>query len=1214
MNAKGWQFWIDRGGTFTDVVALTPGGMLLTRKLLSVNPAVYPDAALHAIETLLHDYCDSEAAVLDCVKMGTTIGTNALLERRGEPTVLVTTKGFGDALRIGYQSRPDIFALKITLPDVLYSHVVEVNERISAAGIVLERLDQVAAREELQEAFSLGFRSCAILLMHGYRYDAHEKILEKIAQEIGFEHVSCSHIVSPLIKFVGRGDTTLADAYLSPLLKRYTKRVRDGVQDARLMFMQSNGGLTDAENFTGKDSLLSGPAGGLTGAVKTALVSGFEKLVTFDMGGTSTDVSHYSGDLEYNFETNLAGIRMRSPILDIHTVAAGGGSILHFDGSRLRAGPESAGALPGPMSYRNGGPLTVSDANLLLGKIQPDFFPRIFGSNSDQPLDVEAVQHAFAALAVQVGAATSVTRTAEQLAEGFLQIAVTRMANAIKKVSVQRGHDVSSYVLSCFGGAGGQHACLIAESLGIKQILIHPLAGVLSALGIGLADVIETRELSVNSELSDDSLGKLKAQLEPLTASCRQTLIDRALPVQAVSSDIKVLLRYENCDFSLPVDFCDESSEMLQRFSRKHLERYGFVDTARKVAIDSVSIRTVGASLGANIPFVTSGSANGEPVCFRKIFSHNQWREAGLFRRSNLSVGQVVSGPAILAEDTATTILEPGWEATVLPDGSLLLSSTAVVGSGAPCASAIATAESAWGARMSDGAAQSDPVKLELFNSLFMFIAEEMGLTLQNTSYSVNIKERLDFSCAIFDQNGNLIANAPHIPVHLGSMGESVKNLLKEKGALLKPGDVYATNDPFNGGTHLPDITVITPVFSKTGGILFFCASRGHHADIGGITPGSMPPGSKTIEEEGILLTNCLIVEGGEFQQEQLLRILRDARYPARNPNQNLSDLKAQIAANARGLFELNKAAEYWGLETLQFYMAAIQDNAEECVRRAIEKLGSGSAVSEMDDGSRIVVDVRVDKAERTAVVDFSGTSAQHSGNLNAPHAVALAAVLYVFRTIVDDDIPLNAGCFRPLNIIIPQGCMLNPKPPAAVVAGNVETSQQIVDALYAAIGVMAASQGTMNNFTFGDSQFQYYETICGGAGAGRNFSGTDAVHTHMTNSRLTDPEVLENRFPVLLQSFAIRRGSGGKGQFQGGCGVVRRIKFLQPMTASILSERRRISPPGLFGGECGAAGSNYVVTASGQQIPIKGSDSRELEAGDVFVIETPGGGGFGRA
>lgn len=1202
-DIRGWQFWIDRGGTFTDVVAVAPTGEVLTKKLLSENPRLYEDAAVHAITEFLNEHPD-EIQHIKAVKMGTTVGTNALLERKGERVLLITNNGFADALRIGYQNRPDIFALNIVLPDMLYERVVEVSERTTYDGTVLVPLNLQALEADLQNAFNEGFRSCAILLLHAFAFSDHEKRIAELARKIGFTQISCSHEVSPLIKFVSRGDTTLCDAYLSPPLNRYISRVRNGLPRTKLMFMQSNGGLADANDFSGKDSILSGPAGGLIGAIKTAEKAGFGKIIAFDMGGTSTDVSHFNGELEHNFETQIAGVRLRSPILDIHTVAAGGGSLLRFDGARFRVGPESAGASPGPLCYRNGGPLAVTDANVMLGKIQPDCFPKIFGESRNQPLDAASVSSAFSAMSDEIFEKTGIRQSPHEIAQGFINIAVTKMANAIKQVSVQRGHDLNDYALSCFGGAGGQHACLIAESLGISKILIHPLAGVLSALGIGLADVIESRQANLNVELTPAAASNLQQQIEPLIEQCRQTLLQRGLPLSQLHDEIKVLLRYENCDFSLPVDWKDIAT-MRDHFNTKHLNRYGFIDASRRIVIDSIAVQAVGTS----IPPALAGEENRDTTPHvgqqRQFFSNGKLHHAPLYQRRDLS-GSELFGPCIIVDDNATTIVEPGWTAAVLRDGSLLLTRQPGV--------ELSDASN----RRPDGLEQTalpavDPVKLELFNSLFMFVAEQMGITLQNTSYSVNIKERLDFSCAIFDSEGNLIANAPHIPVHLGSMGESVKNLLRSKSQEMRPGDVYATNDPYNGGTHLPDITVITPVFDESGNrILFFTASRGHHADIGGITPGSMPPDSTSIEEEGILISNERIVIEGQLLQDRLYRLLRESRYPSRNPEQNISDLKAQIAANARGVAELSKAMRHWGLDTLMFYMARIQDNAEECVRRAISKLSPGSYQCKMDGGSVIKVTVSIDYANRSAVIDFTGTSRQHDGNLNAPLAVTLAAVLYVFRTIVSDDIPLNAGCFRPLTVIVPPGCMLNPNPPAAVVAGNVETSQQVVDALYGALGLMAASQGTMNNFTFGDNRYQYYETICGGSGAGPSYNGVDGVHTHMTNSRLTDPEVLEARYPVIVDAFQIRRGSGGSGLNHGGNGVIRKIRFLQRMTASILSDRRVECPQGLRGGNAALSGKNYVIRSNGNIEHLSGKATSVMEPGDIFVIETPGGGGFG--
>ncbi|MBW4679505.1 MAG: hydantoinase B/oxoprolinase family protein [Microcoleus vaginatus WJT46-NPBG5] len=1205
-----WQFWIDRGGTFTDIVAKRPDGQLLVHKLLSENPERYSDAPVQGIREIM-GMGAGEPIPSDCievVKMGTTVATNALLERKGDRTVLLITKGFRDALRIGYQNRPDIFALHIVLPEMLYEQVIEVEERHSAQGEALIPLEEAGAAAALQEAYDAGIRSCAIVLMHGYRYPTHEQRLAEIAQKIGFTQISVSHKVSPLMKLVSRGDTTVVDAYLSPILRRYVDRVAGELGNSvKLMFMQSNGGLTDAQQFQGKDSILSGPAGGIVGAVQTSKIAGFDKIISFDMGGTSTDVAHYKGEYEREFETEIAGVRLRNPMMAIHTVAAGGGSVLFFDGSRYRVGPESAGANPGPAAYGKNGPLTVTDCNVITGKIQPAFFPKVFGPNGDLPLDAEIVRQKFAQLAQEIEQATGDRRTPEEVAAGFLAIAVEKMASAIKKISLQRGYDVSQYTLCCFGGAGGQHACLIADALGMKQVFIHPYAGVLSAYGMGLADVGVIRERAVEAELSRELEAALKQALAELEAEGKGELTaDAGSLKQMETLEVlqKVRLRYEGTDSALIVDFGDIAG-MREQFEEAHRQRYGFVQPEKALIVEAVSVELVEKMESpAELVISRRTDALPVPVATVQMYTAGEWQEVPVFQREDLQPGDQIIGPAIIIEATGTNIIEPAWQAELTERNHLILNRR--------CTQINADEESRSNQRLS-AVDKADPVMLEIFNNLFRAIAEQMGITLQNTSSSVNIKERLDFSCAIFDGKGELIANAPHIPVHLGSMSESVKALITARAGTFKSGDVYVSNNPYNGGTHLPDITVITPVFSPASSLpLFYLASRGHHADIGGITPGSMPPSSTNVEQEGVLFDNFLLISLGNFQEKQLLEQLASGNYPARKPVQNLADLQAQVAANERGVQELHKMVEHYGLETVQAYMNFVQDNAEESVRRAIAVLKDGEFTYPMDNGGEIKVKISINKSSRSAKIDFTGTSAQLNSNFNAPAAVCKAAVLYVFRTLVEDDIPLNAGCLKPLEIIIPEGCMLNPRYPAAVVAGNVETSQNITDALYCALGVMAASQGTMNNFTFGSERYQYYETICGGSGAGNTFAGTDAVQTHMTNSRLTDPEVLEWRFPVLLESFSIRPNSGGKGRFSGGNGVIRRIRFLEPMTAGILSSRRIIPPYGLKGGEAGAFGKNYVNRNDGSVEELGSTAVVEMNAGDTFIIETPGGGGFG--
>jgi 5-oxoprolinase (ATP-hydrolysing) len=1191
-----WQFSIDRGGTFTDIVAISPDGRIITRKLLSENPKRYHDAALHGIRDILQLPADAPLdAYIDSVKMGTTVGTNALLERKGEKAALAITRGFKDCLRIGYQNRPDIFALNISLPEQLYQTVIEIDARVTAHGQVLAALNTDNARRQLQALHAQGFRALAIVLMHAWRFPEHERQLAVIAQQIGFTQISVSHRVSPLLKIVSRGDTTVVDAYLSPLLKRYVAQVAKGLGgDARLLFMQSNGGLVEANAFQGKDSILSGPAGGIVGAVAVAQRAGLDKIIAFDMGGTSTDVAHYAGELERSFETEIAGIRMRAPMMNIHTVAAGGGSILTFDGMRYRVGPESAGANPGPACYRRGGPLTVTDANLILGKLP--LFPSVFGENGDLPPDADCVSVLFSELAERIQTQSGDIRTPEQVAEGFLNIAVENMAAAIKKISVQKGYNVAEYALCCYGAAGGQHACKIADRLGMETVLLHPLAGVLSAYGMGLADFRELKEQALEMAWDTVSESSLHDGLQILEEQGRKALQTQGLADLQIKSVWRLLLRFQGTDSSLPVDFSDKET-MLADFQRQYRQRFGFCYENRPLLVETAMVECIGSETHAlDRANTVSDNGTGQIELHTHLFSNDTWHESPVYRRENLPVNHPVPGPAIIVEPTSTIVIEPGWQGVLQTDGNLLLRRVL------PLQRAFAAGT------------RADPVLLEIFNKLFMSIAEQMGFVLQNTAHSVNIKERLDFSCAIFDAQGQLIANAPHIPVHLGSMGESVQALLHRHVDGLSPGDVYLLNSPYAGGTHLPDITVVTPIFAEDKKeLLFFTASRGHHADVGGKAPGSMPANSRHIEEEGVISEGLKIVDKGYFQEAALRAWLGSGPYPARNPEQNLADLQAQIAANEKGAQELLHMVANYSLAVVQAYMQYVQDNAEACVRAVLAKLTDGSFEYAMDNGAKIAVNISVDCERRSACIDFTGSSRQLSNNFNAPSAVCKAAVLYVFRTLVQDDIPLNAGCMKPLQIVIPEGSMLNPRYPAAVAAGNVETSQTIVDALYGALGVLAASQGTMNNFTFGNDRYQYYETICGGAGAGDGFDGCDAVHTHMTNSRITDPEVLELRFPVLLQEFSVRKGSGGAGRFRGGDGVVRRMQFLEPMTAGILSGHRKLPPFGIKGGKSGKTGMNTVFRSNGRAETLEGCAEIEVCAGDVFLIETPGGGGFGK-
>jgi 5-oxoprolinase (ATP-hydrolysing) len=1202
-----WQFWIDRGGTFTDVVARRPDDTLITRKLLSENPERYRDAAVAGIREVLGiepgapipaEHLDQ----IESVRLGTTVATNALLERKGEPTVLVITKGFRDALRIAYQNRPRIFARRIVLPELLYSRVIEADERIGAHGDVITPLDEDAVAGELRQAYDAGFRSVAVVCVHGYRHPRHEARIGEIARGIGFPQVSESHETSPLMKLVSRGDTTVVDAYLSPILGRYVDQVAAELPATRLMFMQSNGGLTDARTFRGKDSILSGPAGGIVGMARTSTAAGFDRVIGFDMGGTSTDVSHYAGEFERQYETQVAGVRMRAPMLSIHTVAAGGGSILHFDGERYRVGPDSAGANPGPAAYRRGGPLTVTDANVMLGRIQPAHFPHVFGPDGDQPLDPAVVRERFAALAAEIGDG----RASEQVAAGFLEIAVANMANAIKKISVQRGYDITKYVLATFGGAGGQHACAVADALGMTQVLIHPLAGVLSAYGMGLADVTAMRESAVEAPLTGEVLPRLAEILDGLRADAEKELRTAGVAADRITSVRRAHLRYDGTDTALLIRLDGNDAEgMIAAFEEAYQRRFSFLMRDKRIIVEAVSIELVGASGAAEErPVAPPGrDADLAPAALVPVFTEGAWRDVPLFRRDDMRPGDTVSGPAIIAEDNATTVVDPGWRAAVTDLDHLRLDRV----TDRPGRAAIGTG--------------ADPVMLEIFNNLFMSVAEQMGIRLQSTAHSVNIKERLDFSCALFDAEGNLIANAPHIPVHLGSMGESIKEVIKDRGDTMKPGDVYVLNDPYHGGTHLPDITVVTPVYGAAGrdgqegrDVLFYVASRGHHAEIGGLTPGSMPAMSARVEEEGVLIRNWLLVENGVMRERETIEALRSAPFPSRDPESNIADLRAQVAANEKGVQELRSMVASFGLDVVRAYMKHVRDNAEEAVRRVISALRDGSYDYELDNGAHIKVAIRVDRDDRTAEIDFTGTSAQLPSNFNAPSSVAMAAVLYVFRTLVDDEIPLNAGCLKPLHVIIPPGAMLSPEYPAAVVAGNVETSQAVTGALYAALGVQAEGSGTMNNVTFGNDAHQYYETVACGSGAGDGFPGADVVQTHMTNSRLTDPEVLEWRYPVRLESYEIRPETGGPGRWRGGNGGRRRIRFLEPMTITTLSGHRRVPPYGMAGGGPGALGGHWVEHADGSVTTMRGCDSVPVGAGDVFVLETPGGGGYGRA
>jgi 5-oxoprolinase (ATP-hydrolysing) len=1204
---RRWQFWVDRGGTFTDIVARRPDGRLVIRKLLSDDPGRYDDAAVAGIRELLGLGAGEPlpAEMVEAVTIGTTIATNALLERAGERTVLVITRGFADALRIGYQNRPRIFDRQIVQSALLYGRVIEADERVDARGHVLLPLDAGMVRDGLERAYGDGFRAVAIVCVHGYRNPEHEAAIGAFAREIGFTQVSESHRVSPLMKLVPRGDTTVVDAYLSPVLRRYTSRLSGELDGVRLMFMQSNGGLAEARHFLGKDSILSGPAGGIVGMARTSAMTGSGKVIGFDMGGTSTDVSHYAGKFERVMQMEIAGVRVRAPMLSIHTVAAGGGSVLHFDGSRLRVGPDSAGADPGPACYRRGGPLTVTDANVMLGRVQPEYFPAVFGPGGAQPLDAGVVRKGFADLAADVTGTTGTTTSAEQVASGFLQIAVANMANAIKKISVQRGRDVTEYVLTTFGGAGGQHACAVADALGISRILVPPMAGVLSACGLGLADTVAMRERALDIPLDEAAVSPIGELARTLEADARTQLSDEGVAEERVRVAHWVHLRYEGIDTSLMVGR-GTLAEMRAEFEAAYRRQFSFLMPGKLIIAESVSVEATGLAEPLDLP--EPAGTGIVPLASVPVYCADRWRQVPLYRREDARPGDSADGPAIIVEDSATTVVEPGWRATVTGQGHLRLDRVAAR------------------ATLGEAGTAVDPVMLEIFGNLFMAIAEQMGARLEATAQSVNIKERLDFSCAVFDADGGLVANAPHIPVHLGSMGESIRQVIARRAGTMRPGEVYALNDPYHGGTHLPDITVVTPVFGPAGAaqtgtvldegpdgeVLFYVAARGHHAEIGGLTPGSMSPFSRTIDEEGVLFDNWLLVADGRFREAETRQLLTSARYPSRDPDANIADLRAQVAACEKGVQELRAMVEHFGLDVVRAYMGHVQDNAEEEVRKVIAALGDGSYRYVHDTGFVINVTVSVDRDERRARIDFTGTSPQLESNFNAPSSVARAAVLYVFRSLIGGDIPLNDGCMKPLELVIPAGCMLAPEYPAATVAGNVETSQAITGALYAALGVQAEGSGTMNNVTFGNDRVQYYETVGSGSGAGNGFGGADVVQTHMTNSRLTDPEVLEWRYPVVLESFAIRRGSGGGGQWRGGDGGVRRIRFLEPVTVGTLSGHRRVPPYGMAGGEPGACGRNRVERADGTLTELAGVDATDVGAQDVLVIETPGGGGYG--
>ena len=1194
-----WQFWIDRGGTFTDIVAKKPDGKIIIDKLLSENSDAYKDAAVAGIRRILDLKNEDKIPtdIISSVKMGTTVATNALLERKGDRTLLLITKGFGDLLRIGYQNRPLLFDLSIKLPELLYERVVEVSERLNEKGEVVTELNEEEVRNSLIKAKTDGINSVAIAFMHSYINPDHENKIEQIAKEENFNQISVSHKVSPLIKLVGRGDTTVVDAYLSPILRRYVNQVSEELQDTKstqLMFMQSNGGLTDANLFQGKDALLSGPAGGVVSMTQTGKQAGFNKLIGFDMGGTSTDVCHFAGEFERSFETELAGVRIRAPMMQINTVAAGGGSILSYKDGRFQVGPESAGAIPGPASYGRGGPLTVTDCNVLLGKLNPDFFPKVFGKTGDQPLNFEIVKKKFSDLSDIISKEKNEPMMdIFKMAEGFLKIAVENMANAIKKISIQKGYDVTNYMLNCFGGAGGQHACNVADSLGISNVMIHPYAGVLSAYGMGLAEIRSIREghfeKNITNILDADNL------IEILSSQAKKDLNDQDISDASIILLKNAFLHYKGSHQNLEIKF-DTPENMRKSFEQEHKKRFGFFVEDREIFIEMLTVEAVGKKTESyDFLHPNTSTTKANPIAFKKMYVNSSEINTPIYKRDELIIGQNILGPAIIVEATGTNIIDDGWSGTLDKHYNLILSRVEEK-------------------KLQKGIGTSvDVVMLEVFNNLFMNIAEQMGATLANTAYSVNIKERLDFSCALFNNEGFLVANAPHVPVHLGSMSEAIKTVVRLNKDNIYPDDVFVLNAPFNGGTHLPDVTVITPVFDKNGKeIIFFVASRGHHADIGGKTPGSGPPDSKHIEEEGVLIDNFKLFDKGIFREQEMRKILSSGKYPCRNIEHNMADLAAQVAANKTGIHEINSMIDQFGIETVHAYMNHVQDNAEESIRNAIVNLKQGEYEYELDNGEFIRVNVKIDKKNREAIIDFTGTAPKNPFNYNAPMAVCYAVILYVFRTLVGNNIPLNEGCFKPIKIIIPNNSMINAKYPSAVIAGNTEVSQLTCNALFGALGVIAGSQATMNNFIWGNDTIQNYETICGGTGAGPNFHGTSAIQTHMTNTRSTDPEVLETRFPVRLEEFSIRKNSGGKGKFNGGDGVTRKLRFLDPMTVTTLCSHRRVKPFGLNGGSPGDCGKEWLERTDGSILNLNGNDSCEVEPNDLFVMETPGGGGFG--
>ncbi|MBG81588.1 MAG: 5-oxoprolinase [Phycisphaerae bacterium] len=1186
-----WHFWIDRGGTFTDIVAWRDGQSdMRSAKVRSEDSNREEDASLAAIRVVLglDETVDLRSLGPISIRMGTTVATNALLTRTGEKTVVVLTQGLGDLLILRDQTRPRLFELDIRRPQPLWEHVIEADERIDVSGEVVRPLDEVGLSHQLLEAKEAGCEACAVALMHGWKHPRHEQRIKTLAMEAGFEEVRASHEVCPLHGIVGRAQTTLVDAALTPPLHRSIAALSQALPEAEIEFMQSSGGLITAEGFRGSRAVLSGPAGGIVGAA--AVSASHDRIITLDMGGTSTDVAWHDGVLQRTWDSEVEGLQLRVPMLEIDTIAAGGGSICRFDGQRLRVGPESSGAQPGPACYRGGGPATLTDCHVVLGRLDQDLLPSVFGPLGNQPIDPDASRAVFDEIADQVHRAGHQKLSVQELADGCLRIAVERMAGAVRRISIEQGHSLEEVTLVAFGGAGGQMACLVAESLGIRKVLIHPQAGVLSALGIGLASPCLSHECTLSCGLDSS---EIPTTLEILEADLKSRLQTQGISLDKALITRRVHVKVKGWDGSIPVPASNVDS-MRSSFLELSSRRYGLDLSAEELTVEMAEVE-IDAGSSVQLPDTSlDGGILPKPVRTVQACFGGKAFETGIWPRNSIPSGASIDGPAIIAEAGATTIVEPGWSLCCSENGSFILEH----------------AEAGSNASDSDQT-EADPVLLEVFGHRFMAIADEMGAMLRRTAHSVNIKERLDFSCAIFDGMGRLIANGPHMPVHLGSMDHSVQAVLDAHRQELRSGDAWLLNDPYHGGTHLPDLTVVTPVFAEDGTLQFLVASRGHHADIGGLTPGSMPANSHRLQEEGVVIPPMRIVRSGTLDEQAIRDVLGSGDWPSRNPDQNIADLRAQLAANARGTEELDRLVDEFGLGLVQAYMGHVLDHGEACVRSLVPAFEERFFSTLMDHGSEIQLHVR--PAGDRVTFDFSGTSEQSQTNFNAPPAVTRAAVLYVLRCLIDDEIPLNEGCLRPVEIIIPAGSLLNPDPPHAVVAGNVETSQAVVDTILAALEAQAASQGTMNNLTFGNSSYQYYETLCGGTGAGPGFHGTDAVHSHMTNSRLTDPEILEARFPVRLERFSIRPESGGEGVYRGGCGVNREIIFLERMSMTLLAGRRTTRPFGLDGGGEAMAGDQQIIRATGVEEPLSATSSVEVAEGDRLVLQTPGGGGFGQ-